>query len=66
MSPREFLNRCTDKQVDTRDKLKLHRTRDLWKGYLDPVSSNRLPGLKHEELRSSKTARQWEKPNVTG
>ena len=62
ISPREFLNQCTSKQVVTWDKLKLHGTRDPWKGYLDPVHGNRLPGLKHEELRSSKTARQWKNP----
>ena len=62
ISPREFLNQCTGKQVVTRNKLKLHGTRDPGKGYLDPVHSKRLPGLKHEELRSSKTARQWENP----
>ena len=62
ISLREFLNLCTDKQVVTRDKLKLQGTRDPWKGYLDPVHSNRLPGLKHKELQSSKTARQWKNP----
>ena len=66
ISPREFLNQGTDKQVVTWDKLKLHGTRDLWKGYLDPIHSNRLPWLKHEELRSSKTARRWKNPLYLG
>ena len=62
ISPREFLSQYIGKQVVMRDKLKLHGTRDPWKGYLDPVHSNRLPGLKYKELRSSKTARRWKNP----
>ena len=62
ISPRGFLSRCTGEQVVTWDKLKLHGTRDPWEGYLGPTHSNRLPGLKHEELQSSKTARQWKNP----
>ena len=32
----------------------------------DSVHSNRLPGLKHGELRSSKIARQWKNPLKLG
>ena len=35
-------------------------------GYFDLIHSNRLPGLKHKELRSSKTARQWKNPLLLG
>ena len=62
----EFLSQCTGKQVVTWDKLKLHGTRDPWEGYLGPAHSNRLPRLKYEELRSSKTARQWKNPLYLG
>ena len=62
IGPKEFLNSCTGKQVVTRDELKLHGTRDPWKGYSGPVPSNRLSGLKCEELRLSETARQWKNP----
>ena len=63
INSKELLSQCTSKQVVPRDKQRrLHGTRDLWKGYLDPVRSNKLLGSKHKELWSSKTARQWKNP----
>ena len=62
ISSKELLSRCTSKQVVTRDKLKATQDKRPMERLFGPVHRNRLPGSKHEELQSSKTARQWKNP----